>query len=92
MVAFADSSNPFSPGAPSENSELPDGTQVLITPMQGPIAKVVKEESLEQLKQEVHRIASLSPIRPVGISQGSQRAIALTQWFDSTFNALRSTL
>ncbi len=43
-----------------ENSELPEGTQVLITPMEGPIAKVVKEDSLEQLKREVHRIASLA--------------------------------
>ena len=43
-----------------ENSELPEGTQVLITPMEGPMAKVVKEDSLEQLKQEVHRIASLA--------------------------------
>jgi hypothetical protein len=43
-----------------ENSELPEGTQVLITPMQGPIATVLKEGSLEQLMQEVHRIASLA--------------------------------
>lgn len=43
-----------------ENSELPEGTHVLITPLESPIAKVVKEDSLEQLKQEVHRIASLA--------------------------------
>jgi len=43
-----------------ENSELPEGTQVLITPVQIPIAKAVKEDSLEQLKREVHRIASLA--------------------------------
>ena len=29
-----------------ENSELPEGTQVLITPVQIPIAKAVKEDSL----------------------------------------------
>jgi hypothetical protein len=34
--------------------------------MQGPIAKVVKEESLEQLKQEVHRIASLASESNIG--------------------------
>lgn len=28
-----------------ENSELPEGTQVLITLMEGPISKVVKEDS-----------------------------------------------
>lgn len=49
-----------------ENSELPEGTQVLITLMEGPIAKVIKEDSLEQLKQEVHRIASLASESDIG--------------------------
>ena len=48
------------PRSPFENSELPEGTQVLITPVQSLIAKAVKEDSLEQFKQEVHRIASLA--------------------------------
>ena len=43
-----------------ENSELPEGTQVLITPVQSLIAKALKEDSLERFKQEVHRIASLA--------------------------------
>jgi hypothetical protein len=43
-----------------ENSGLPEGTQVLITPVESPFGKTMKEGSLEQLKQEVHRIASLA--------------------------------
>ncbi len=43
-----------------ENSDLPEGTQVLITPVQNPLANAVKADSLELLKVEVHRIASLA--------------------------------
>lgn len=43
-----------------ENSGLPEGTQVLITPVESPFGKTMKEDSLEQFKQEVHRIASLA--------------------------------
>ncbi|XZE36623.1 hypothetical protein SH501x_002205 [Pirellulaceae bacterium SH501] len=43
-----------------ESSALPEGTQVLITPIHLATAKVAKEDDMQRLKEEVHRIASLA--------------------------------
>ena len=43
-----------------ESSALPEGTQVLITPIQSPNTEVLQERDLNGLKTEIHRIASLA--------------------------------
>ena len=43
-----------------EGSALPEGTQVLITPMKSPNAELLPEHDLTGLKTEIHRIASLA--------------------------------
>lgn len=43
-----------------ENSALPEGTQVLITPIHLPAAKVAKEDDMQRLKEEIQRIATLA--------------------------------
>ena len=43
-----------------EGSSLPEGTQVLITPMKSPNSELLPEHDLTGLKTEIHRIASLA--------------------------------
>ena len=43
-----------------DSSSLPDGTQVLISPIHTPSTTVSPEHDLTGLKAEVHRIASLA--------------------------------
>ena len=43
-----------------EGSVLPEGTQVLITPVKSPDSQVVPEGDLAALKAEIHRIAMLA--------------------------------
>lgn len=43
-----------------ESSALPEGTQVLITPIQSTGTEVSPEGDLTRLKAEIHRIASLA--------------------------------
>lgn len=43
-----------------EDSALPEGTQVLITPIKSPDSDALTERDLSGLKMEIHRIASLA--------------------------------
>ena len=43
-----------------EDPALPEGTQVLITPINSPDSEVLPERDLTGLKTEIHRIASLA--------------------------------
>jgi hypothetical protein len=43
-----------------EGSALPEGMQVLITPIQSPNTEGLPERDLNGLKAEIHRIASLA--------------------------------
>ena len=45
---------------PNEPLTLPEGTQVLITPINSPDSEVLPERDLTGLKTEIHRIASLA--------------------------------
>ncbi len=43
-----------------EGSALPEGTQVLITPIKSPDSDALPKRDLTGLKTEIHRIASLA--------------------------------
>jgi hypothetical protein len=43
-----------------EDSALPEGTQVLITPIKSPDSNALPERDLAALKTAIHRIASLA--------------------------------
>jgi hypothetical protein len=43
-----------------EGSALPEGTQVIITPIKSPDSDALLERDLAGLKMEIHRIASLA--------------------------------